>query len=207
VALLAIAVAQRSAFTARRAVIVLGVVALTPFGAIWAAYGFRYLPSSNDAWVFELHDTSLTHNAPVLARVVEWIDSHRLLPNAFTQGVLYTHGSVKQLPGFLAGEISERGWVVLLSRRVSPQDAIGDAPPARRGPAGVCTGAQRVGHLQRAVRAGASDHLLGGAMLSGVNVDLRHILPIYPFVIRIIAAGAREFLRLRRSIGIAALSL
>ena len=45
-----------------------------------------------------------------LGGLAGWIDDHRLLPNAFTQGLLYSQASARELPGYLAGHYSADGW-------------------------------------------------------------------------------------------------
>ncbi len=45
------------------------------------------------------------------------------------------------------------------------------------------------------------------AMASGINIGVRHILPVYPFLLLIAAAGAREMLNSSRRLGAAALAM
>jgi hypothetical protein len=206
--LLAIAVAQRSAIGLRRALIVLGIVAIASFGAIWAAYGFRYLPSASSTWAFNVHDTPLAQRTPFVARAVDWIDSHRLLPNAFTQGAFYTHASVTQMPAFLAGEIREGGWWYYF-----PAAFLLKTPLAML----LLLGIGILACIRGRAALGTSNILfvlvpaiafLAVAMASGINIGLRHILPIYPFLILIAAVGAKEILRARqRPLAVAALSI
>jgi 4-amino-4-deoxy-L-arabinose transferase-like glycosyltransferase len=204
--LLAIMVARRS-IGATRALAVLAIVGLTSFGAVWAMYGFRYLPSASAAWTYELHDTPLASRAPGMARVVEWIDSHRLLPNAFTQGAFYTQASVTRMPAFLGGEIRDGGWWYYFPAAIALKTPIAMLLLLTIG---------LLACIRRRAALGAGNLLfvllpplvyLAVAMHSGVNIGLRHVLPIFPFLILIVAAGAAELLRLRRPIGIAALSI
>ncbi len=205
--LLATTVAERSTLTVRRAVMVCAIVALTSFGAIWAAYGFRYLPSASASWTFTLQDSPLAQTAPGVARFGAWLDSTRVLPNAFTQGALYTHLSVKPMPGFLAGEISTAGWWYYF-----PAAFVMKTPLMLL----VLLGAGLVVFARWRGDLGTSNELfvlvpatvfLVLAMISGVNIGVRHILPVYPFVILIAAAGTREVLRLRRPLAGTALLL
>jgi 4-amino-4-deoxy-L-arabinose transferase-like glycosyltransferase len=206
VLLLAVMVARRS-LDAKRALAVLGIVAVVTLGAAWGMYGFRYLPSASPAWAFELQGTPLTGQSPALARVVQWIDSHRLLPNAFTQGAFYTQASVTQMPAFLAGEVREGGWWYYFPAAIALKTplamllllAIGLLTCVRR--RAVLGGRNLLFVL---VPAGL---YLAAAMQSGVNIGLRHVLPIFPFLILIVAVGVAEILRLRRPVVIAALSL
>jgi 4-amino-4-deoxy-L-arabinose transferase-like glycosyltransferase len=204
--LLAVMVARRS-LDAKRALAVLGIVGLVTLGAVWAVYGFRYLPSASPAWMFELQGTPLGGQSPGLARVVQWIDSHRLLPNAFTQGAFYTQTSVAQMPAFLAGEIREGGWWYYFPAAIALKTPIAML---------LLLAIGLLACIRRRAALDVSTLLfvlvpavlyLGVAMQSGVNIGLRHVLPIYPFLILIAAVGTAEILRLRRPVAIAALSL
>jgi hypothetical protein len=185
---------MRRALPLRTAAAVAGLTLAAGFAAIWAAYGFRYLPSDTPGWAFDFGAGQFAREAPGLAAVVSWIDSYRLLPNAFTQGLLYTQGSVATMPAFLAGERSVEGWwyyfpVAFLIK--TPVTVILLA----------CAGLAVV-WLRR--RPGQLDPLafllvpvavfLGVAIVSGVNLGLRHILPIYPFVLMLASAAVRALL-------------
>jgi Flp pilus assembly protein TadD len=149
----------------------------------------------------------LARDAPAAARVVEWIDANRLLPNAFIQGAFYSHASLKQMPAYLGGEISESGWWYYF-----PLAIVVKTPLALL----VLVGVGLFGFVRRGRELGVGNQLfvlipivayLGTAMASGVNIGLRHVLPIYPFLLLIAAAGARELLRLPRRMAVAALAL
>jgi hypothetical protein len=51
--------------------------------AIWAVYDFRYLPSASATWRWDFQrDPVILQRAPLLTKAVDWVDEHRLLPNA-----------------------------------------------------------------------------------------------------------------------------
>jgi hypothetical protein len=197
VALLALGVRDGS-ITFRRAATVACLLGLLSFAGIWASYGFRYLPGPSD-WRFTLHETDLARRAPSLAALVEWVDERHLLPNAFTQGLLYTQVSTNNLPAFLAGDISEDGWWYYF-----PAAFLMKTPVVLLlfMAAGALT-------LVRTSRSAAPSPLpwrfvaipvmvyLGVAMASGVNIGLRHVLPIFPFLLLAAAAAVHELHRLR----------
>jgi hypothetical protein len=78
--------------------------------AIWAVYGFRWAPETAGQWVYAFQDDALVQQVePGLMRVVAWIDSLHLLPNAYSQGFLF--GQAKSVrPEFFAGEFGQHGW-------------------------------------------------------------------------------------------------
>jgi Dolichyl-phosphate-mannose-protein mannosyltransferase len=181
-----------SAASAARITLLLIVV--TWFG-VWAAYGFRFAPSATPRWVFTLHDHPAVRQAvPTIAAIVGWIDAHYMLPNAFSQGFLHGQGLVQGRPSFLAGSYSNFGWwyyfpVAFLIKTPLALLALFSA--------GVVLTIKR----GRLLSLGGEAFLvvpivlfLGVAMTSALNIGLRHILPIYPFVIVLAALPARALI-------------
>jgi hypothetical protein len=164
------------------------------FVAIWAVYGFRFLPSGTPGWAFDFTSGPFAERAPGLAAVVSWLDAYRLLPNAFTQGLLYTQGSVESMPAFLAGEVSSDGWWYYFPIAFLIKTPIAIVLLAA---AGLVLALTRARHASAAPFAFVLVPLavfLGVAMASGVNLGVRHILPIYPFVLLLAAAAVRALL-------------
>jgi len=164
-----------------------GVVALLTVATwlgVWAAYGFRYAPSSTPDWLFALHHHPAVRQAvPTIAALIGWIDGHHLLPNAFSQGFLHGQGLVQGRPTFLAGSYSNFGWwyyfpVAFLLKTPLALLALffmGVVVSLIRG---------RIVSLDGEAFVVVPIVLfLGVAMTSTLNIGLRHILPIYPFVI------------------------
>src|SRR5262249_4085505 len=110
--LLFIATMRRpSIVTKRRAASLMCLLAVASIAAVWLVYGIRYAPSDSPAWVLGMQDTPLVQQrTPELARLLGWIDAHRLLPNAFTQGFLICVATARTLPAYLLGNYSSTGW-------------------------------------------------------------------------------------------------
>lgn len=206
VVLMASALVLRMGITLRASAGIVSLLAAATFAAIWAVYGFRYAPSAADGWLLQLQDTSIVQKgAPALANVVAWVDARGLLPNAFTQGFLMSQASAKQT-AYLAGEYSEDGWwyyfpVAFLLKTPAALTLLllGGAVLifARRRQFGVANVAFVLAPIVV---------YLGFAMASGINLGVRHILPIYPFVILTAAAAAKWLMAWRRPIGQLALT-
>jgi tetratricopeptide (TPR) repeat protein len=194
--LLGISVRRRSAITPRRAYAIAAAIGLTTLTVIWASYGLRYLPAPSAASQLSFHDATAAHSTVDTA--VAWIDSHRLLPNAYTQGFLYALTSVQRLPAFLAGHYSADGWwyyfpLAFLLKTPTPLIVL------------IATGLVIVGVRRRAVEWHDAVFVLlpivvfvTAAMWTGINIGLRHILPVYPFLILLAAVGARDLIRIAR---------
>ena len=202
--LVAIAVLNRR-LTLKTAATVLAVTAAATFVAVWAIYGFRYLPSASESWMFGFTDApAMRSQAPRLVGLAAWLDAHRILPNAFVQGFVYSQVAAQQMPAFLAGNISADGWwyyfpIAFLIKTPSALILLFLA--------GLIVYVTRRRQLRLANELFVLVPVLvylSVAITSGINLGLRHILPIYPFVLLIAAAAAKELITARRAVGRAA---
>ncbi|HUK30838.1 MAG TPA: glycosyltransferase family 39 protein, partial [Candidatus Acidoferrum sp.] len=90
---------------------VLLLVGIACWAAIWAIYGFRYLPSSTPGWEYSFEDDSRVRaQAPVAVDVVHWINERHLLPNAYSEGFLLERARSHGREAFLDGELKINGW-------------------------------------------------------------------------------------------------
>jgi hypothetical protein len=197
--LLAVAVRARVLAPARALALVCLLLAASST-AVWAFYGFHWAPAASSDWVFDLDRTPLARQAPSIAGVTGWLDAHHLFPNAFTEGAFYSVASLQRMPAFLAGAISTDGWwyyfpvAFLIKTPVALLLLIGIGLYA-------CVRRWRELGLSTVFVLLPPTVFLAVAMASGVNIGVRHILPIYPPLMLIAGAGAQELLRLPRRIG------
>jgi tetratricopeptide (TPR) repeat protein len=198
--LLLAAVLAKSRVDARLSAGILALTVVSVFATIWLSYDFRYEPSLARSWLFRVHELpEIRARVPVLANVVEWVDGRRLLPNAFSEGFLLSQGTAR-LSAYLDGEVSSKGWpeyflVAFLVK--TPATMIlffltGIVLMVRR---------RGTSLLDTAFIALPIIIFMGFAAASRINIGLRHILPVYPFVILIAAVGAREVLAWYKPIG------
>jgi hypothetical protein len=197
VALLLVAAVLSGRLTRRRAICIFATVAIGCLTIVWAAYGFRYLPSDTPGWSFDLTRTSLAAQAPMLSRMVEAVDRVHLLPNAYTQGLIYLQAS-RQMPSFLAGSYSTDGWWYYFPIAFLIKTPIAVIVLTAVGLFTWLARARRWTGTSIAFVLLPAGLFLAAAMTSGINMGLRHILPIYPFVILLTAAAARVLLGMRR---------
>lgn len=160
---------------------------IVSYVTIWATYGFRHAPATGSDG---FHTTELARRRlPALTAVVEWTDHHRLLPNAYVQGFLLGQTKAQNRAGYLAGEIRREGWwyyfpVVMIIKTPLALLAL------------VVMGLvviRRDWILLVPVAV-----FLGAAMLAKLNIGLRHVLPVYPFLLLIAGAAVAELLRRRQ---------
>jgi hypothetical protein len=199
--LLGYAVFRRRSLTLARALIILAVLAASTWGGIWAAYGFRYAPGSAASWTLRYKaDPRVGAAAPLVSGIVTWVDERRLLPNAFSQGLLITQALAQSRNAYLAGDYSKTGWWSFFPI------AIGIKTPIALLILSIAALAlwrvKKREDEDAAVFVAAPIALfLGFAMVSKINIGLRHVLMIYPFLIVMAAFTLREALALRADRG------
>lgn len=158
--------------------------------AVWAMYGFRYLPSRSPDWKFRVQESpQYGPQAPKLtAAVLAWVDDHRLVPNAYAQGFLLGQSKAQRRSAYLAGQISSQGWWYFF-----PVAYLIKTPLAFL--AMLACGVYVAGRWWRELLAGRLFLLVpvivvvGMAMAAKLNIGVRHILPVVPFA-AVLAAGA-----------------
>lgn len=196
--LLTVAVVRR-AITVRAALIVAAAVAGGTLAAIWAAYGFRWEPSATGAWVFRTQDINGSAGV-VVASIAEWIDAHHLLPNAFTQGFVYNLWSVQALGAYLGGEYSATGWWYYFPLAMALKTPLALLALVAVGTAAWLWTPRGDSQRMAAFVVVPVAVYLAAAMASGINIGVRHVLPVYPFLLLIAAFGVNA-LAARRRVG------
>jgi hypothetical protein len=190
---------------------------------VWACYSFQFAaaPNSSEQYDFESTLQSLArHQAfaassnpfnaspaeidqfvrnwrPGLsARVVLFANAHRLLPQSFLIGLLRTQAFAAAREGYLCGQSSVTGWWYYF-----PLAFVFKTPVATL--VGLALAIMVMFARLRRVKVASSWRIWAAvnfpgiyllvSMGSNVNVGIRHILPVYPFVfifLGVAAAGA-----------------
>lgn len=168
-------------------VVTLLTASITAYLFIWAAYGFRFhaIPRAGQLLQVEqlLSDSSFLHTW------IRIIIDYRIFPEAWVSGQLF---ALKRLSraSFLLGEISEQGFwsyfaVVFAVKTPLPTLVLS------------------IGSIWRSIVDRQNDFprvfllipvlvYFTAAILSGLNIGMRHILPIYPFLFILIGGTVAE---------------
>lgn len=143
-------------------------------------------------------------------RLLLWVDEHRLLPHAWTSGLLYTYATTLLRSGFLAGEFSVIGWwyffplAMLFKTPLSTLLAMLTAI--------IGWALMRLVFRRRATPAGLdlwpilcvglplAIYLLS-ALTTNLNIGHRHVLPVYPLIFVAIAVGLTRLMQWRPAFG------
>lgn len=181
------------------------LVGVACWGAIWAVYEFRYLPSPAPDWRYNFQANDILRaRTPAIAAVVEWIDARHLLPNVFSQGFLLGQTKAQKRATYLAGKFSEQGWwyffpVAFLIK--TPVSLI----VLLLGGLIVCAARWREWLRNTLFVLVPVGVYLAAAMTSHLNIGLRHILPVYPFVVLLAGLCASGLIDVKRKGAVAVL--
>jgi len=169
---------------------ILVLAAVVSLIAVWAAYGFRYAPSDSPSWLFRLDQIQeVRQRVPGLTSLVETIDNAHLLPNALTQGLLLGQAKAQGRSAFLMGMYGTGWWYYF------PVAILIKTPIALLLLALI--GAVVWARHRRADAAFVVVPIvmfLGVAMISTMNIGVRHVLPVYPFVLMVAGAGVQALI-------------
>jgi len=172
---------------ARKSTVAIALVVLLAAGSyftIWASMGFRYLPAPSRVDPDPLMRTKprVTGFVPTLSSVVNWIDRQHWLPNIYSQGFLLGQGKAQMRPTFLMGQFSNTGWwyyfpmAFLFKTSITVLVLCGSALV-------LCAVDRRTFFRNEIWLLVPVAVYLAAAMMANINIGLRHILPIYPFIL------------------------
>jgi hypothetical protein len=197
--LMAFTLAQRRLTTAR--VLLVGtVLTMSVFAGIWACYGFRYLPSNNPTWRYRFQAEPFARNAmPAVTAAVAWIDDHHLLPNAYSEGLLLNRARSQRRMAYLRGAYSETGWWYYFPAAFVLKTPVALLLLAAFGTAVILRRFRSVAPFLLLPMA----LVIAVAMTTRLNIGLRHILPVYPFVLLLAGAALHALLSSRRAAAVA----
>jgi hypothetical protein len=198
VLLLGFAAVRRKALTPKTAGGILVLLVASAWLAIWAVYGFKYAPSASPTWLYDFQSDPQVHSeVPKLASVVTWIDRHHLFPNAFSQGFLFGQAKAQIRPAYLLGQISDRGWWYYFPLAFLVKTPVSLLLLMAGGLACAVVRWRRTGPDDLVFVLLPIVVYLAAAMVARLNIGNRHLLPIYPLALLLVALLASEVLAAR----------
>lgn len=177
----------------------LGVIAVVSYAVLWAFYGFRYAARPDGlamSPMLEVYCSAIPNR--MAAGVIVFCSRNHLLPEAYLYGWADILGIPGQRVSFVMGKLLTGSWLpgfpaMMLMKTTIPLMVLLLLAPF----AGVWR--QRREFAFMAIPAAI---FLMIAMVSGMNAEVRYVLPVYPFAI--VLAGAAAWQMARRSRGWAA---
>jgi hypothetical protein len=152
----------------------------TTFALVWAAYGFRFdaIPAANAQWSYA--DVMSPNPPALLRRLVSFVSEFHLLPDAWIYGQLYNLTYLRR-SAFLLGNFSDSGFwlyfpVALLVKTPLPALVL-----IALAVMNLLT-LRRSDKMERVVLWIPVIVYLALAIWARMNIGVRHILPIFPFL-------------------------
>ena len=173
------------------------LVAILAVAVLWASYGFRLHPRAGVSAEAQVAAYAARLNHPIQQKLIIAFDHWHLLPEAYLDGLadvgftagfshtyllgkVYTHGQWFYFPAAFLIKSTLALLVLLLLVPI----AIALRGPERK---------REIWFL-----AIPAVIYFGVAMLSGMNIGVRHILPVYPFLMIFAGWAAAELIRRKR---------
>jgi hypothetical protein len=207
-------------------VVVCALVALVCYVSIWATYRFRFAPTADPQAMLNTHRYELmvqtalarrhlsSHESPTreqilaqspgaMVRGLIFAEKHRLLPQAWIHGFVQTYAAALERTSFLMDELSNTGWWYYFPLAMLFKTPVGTWL--------ALLGALAVGSYLIAERRHRQLETLWptmclfipfgiyllSAMTSNLNIGVRHVLPVYPFMYvaaaTLLAEGVRRW--------------
>jgi len=158
----------------------LGAVLIAAYVMVWAVYGFRYVPTPPGGGIFVMEQKA--NQWPVLAQITRWVDEHQLIPNASAQGFALAIARVSGRQSYFCGQTSTTGWWYYFPIAILIKTPLALLVLAVAGLALCVRRWKTLGHDALFVLLPPA-LVLGTAMTNPLNIGLRHILAVYPFLI------------------------
>lgn len=188
------------------------IIAILSCISIWAAYSFRFLPTKDPSIQFDMAGTVemakvqelramhpdvrpteeeyKAHCPRTIVRAVEFASAHRLLPQTWLHGLLYTYATTLIRSSFIVGQYSLTGWWYFFPLTMlfkTPVTTMVVSAAALFGTILLLAKPRAEGPLR--IEWWAVTCLVtpigiygGSAIVTNLNLGLRHILPVYPFL-------------------------
>jgi len=186
---------------------VLLLLAVTCYAGIWGAYRFRQSPTPSEPHRYEWHSQDyVRERIPGLVKLVERVDALGLLPNAYLEGFLLGQANAHERTAYLGGHYSVTGWWYYF-----PVAFLLKTPMALLllffAGLGIVLARWRTQGRKLVYVLVPAVVYLGFAMTARLNIGLRHVLPIYPFVILLATAAVAQLLAARRRVWLGGVGL
>ncbi|MGB8013946.1 MAG: glycosyltransferase family 39 protein [Terriglobales bacterium] len=176
----------------------LAVVALLSVGILWAFYGFRFsMRTGGPATIPSFHQYVPYMHHPLAEKVLTALDRYHLLPEAYLCGFADVFVTPQHFSSYLLGKVSLHGQWFYFPVAFLIKSTIGFLLLLLLLPVAIATQSSRRWRELLFLAIPAAVYFLA-AMGSQFNIGIRHILPVYPFLLILAAYAAWELGRSRR---------
>jgi hypothetical protein len=87
------------------------LLAVASYAAVWAAYSFHYGPTvANSDLMIMQQNPGVLRTVPTISAIVNWFERYRLLPDAYTRGLILGQIKAQHRSAYFVGEFRRTGW-------------------------------------------------------------------------------------------------
>lgn len=175
----------------------LGVTGVVSFAVLWASFGFRYAPAGGLALAPPMQEQLSLVPSPLQAKLLGEADRLHLLPQAYTHGVAQTLHEARAFTSYVLGTIYPSAVWFFFPVAMAIKSSLSFLILLGIGAWAVFAGRVRERReiLYLVIPAAV---YLASAMTGGMNIGVRHVLPVYVFLTAAIAGAAWALVRYRR---------
>ncbi len=173
---------------------IIGAVALT---VLWGVYGFRFTMHAPGVFLPPLADGVRPLSAP-MRNFILFCSQYHLLPQSYLFGLADVQSVGESWPTFILGKIYSHGQWFFFPLVFSAKWTLGTLALIA-----LAVGTYVAGKVRRLrevlLLAIPAAFYLAVAMRSPLNMGIRHVLPMVPFVFVLIAAAAAQLARMHKA--------
>ena len=182
------------------AFLIVALLLCASFAGLWTAYSFRYSPAPEVSGVLpQPGGSSAIEHVSQTASIMDWIDRHHLLPSAYTHGFLLGQERAPKRPSFLAGHMRRGGWWWYFPVAFLVKTPVALLLLFLGGVTLAFVGRNRPISDELFILVPPAVYMIL-AMVTRLNIGVRHILPIYPFVLLIAGKAIAQLWTSRRRV-------
>ena len=175
---------QKASFVS---LILVGMV-VAGFGLTWASYGFRYdaIPGGNLHWSYR--DVVAPNASPILKELVILMTRYHLMPDAWIYGQFYNISFIHR-NAFLLGSGSVEGFWLYFPIAVLTKTPLAALVLIGIAIFDLASGLKRIKFETYVLWISVAVYF-SLAVYARMNIGLRHVLPIFPFLFLLAGASA-----------------
>ena len=183
------------------------LVAATALTFLWGVYAFHFAMHPSGV-VMPTITSRLNDLSPLMARTIGFFVEHHLLPESYLYGLVDVVHVGAAMPTYFNGRLYAHGQWFYFPAILSLKWSIGILGLLLLTLGALFTGRFRHGREVFFLALPAGFYLAVG-MASPLNIGVRHVLPVFPFIFGLIGGGAAWLIGQRRmwAIPVAALML
>ena len=174
----------------------LAVIFSTGLFVLWTLYSFRFAMHPTGVSMSPFSD-EVNSLSPPMRGFIHFCDQHRLLPESYLHGLADVQNVGEFMPTYINGKLYAHGQWFYFPLILSLKWSIGVLGLLSLAIFAIIKGLHRR-RLELAFLLIPAGIYLAVAMAGPLNIGVRHVLPVFPFVFALAGAGAAWLIARRR---------